>query len=54
MSAATIGLFIIAILLTVYLLAWIINGVRIYSYNNKINQAHAEKWNCLHKHSKRG
>ena len=46
MSAATIMLFVIAFVLTMQLLAWIVNGVRINTYNNKIihrNQAHKEK-----------
>ena len=46
MSAATIMLFVIAFVLTMQLLGWIINGVRINTYNNKIahrNQAHKER-----------
>jgi uncharacterized integral membrane protein len=46
MSAATIMLFVIAFVLTMQLLAWIVSGVRINTYNNKIrklNQAHKEK-----------
>ena len=46
MSAATIMLFVIAFVLTVHLLAWIVQGVRINTYNNKIahrNQAHKER-----------
>jgi hypothetical protein len=45
MSAATILLFVIAFVLTAQLMAWIVNGVRINSYNNKIahrNQAHKD------------
>jgi len=45
-SAETIMLFVIAFVLTMQLLSWIINGVRINTYNNKIrklNQAHKER-----------
>jgi uncharacterized membrane-anchored protein len=46
MSAATIILFVVAIVMMVQLIAWIMNGVRINTYNNKIanhNQAHKER-----------
>jgi TM2 domain-containing membrane protein YozV len=47
MSALTIILFTIGIVLLVQFIAWIVNGVRINTYNNKIanryNQAHKEK-----------